>query len=100
MRGMVGVYCKYKLRHFLYCYCTYTSLLIHTRTYPYRTVAHKVDVLITGGSGGVDTRRPGDAVTGSIASELSQIKTTESNILHQLADLRFVYLTVASIHIP
>lgn len=62
----------------------------HAHTHILRNVARKVDVLILGGSGGVDTGRPGGAVANSLASELSQIKTTESNILHQLADLRYM----------
>ena len=53
-----------------------------------RAVAQKVDLLITGGGGGVDRMRSGEAVSSSLAVELSHIKTTESNILHQLADLR------------
>ncbi|XP_064388414.1 protein ERGIC-53-like [Halichondria panicea] len=53
-----------------------------------RAVAQKVDLLITGGAGGVDRGRPMDAVGSSLATEISHIKTTESNILHQLADLR------------
>ncbi|XP_064388559.1 uncharacterized protein LOC135336618 isoform X2 [Halichondria panicea] len=53
-----------------------------------RAVAQKVDLFITGGAGGVDRGRPMDAVGSSLATEISHIKTTESNILHQLADLR------------
>ena len=34
-------------------------------------------------------RRAADGTAGSLTSELTQIKTTESNILHQLADLRY-----------
>ncbi len=58
--------------------------------YVYRAVAMKVDLLITGGSGGVDKGRPSDAVGASLSNEISQIKATESNILHQLADLRYI----------
>lgn len=60
----------------------------HTHTNTHRAVAQKVDLLITGGSAGVDSKRPGEAVSTSLAAEISHIKNTESNILHQLGDLR------------
>ena len=57
-----------------------------------RAVARKVDVLLSsgGGGGGVDVTASPGAVPSSLTGDLAQIKATESNILHQLADLRWV----------
>jgi len=46
-----------------------------------------VDLLLSGGNA-VDRRETGGDVPGSISADLVQIRTTESNILHQLADLK------------
>lgn len=55
----------------------------------YRNLATKVDLLLSAG-GAVDKRGVGGGgdVPGSIAGDLNQIRTTENNILHQLADLK------------
>ena len=55
-----------------------------------RTLQKKMDVMLarpagTGGGGGSQT-------SASLEAEISNIKTTESNILHQLADLRYVHM--------
>lgn len=50
-----------------------------------RELSAKVDRALGGGA--VERRETG-GTAGSFSSELNQIKTTESNILHQLADLR------------
>ena len=52
-----------------------------------RQLATKVDLLLSGGNT-VDRREAGGNVPGSISADLVQIRTTESNILHQLADLK------------
>ena len=38
----------------------------------------------------MDRMRSGDAVSTSLAAEISLIKNTETNILHQLGDLRYI----------
>lgn len=59
-----------------------------------RAVAQKVDILLTsgslagGGGGGGTTGGPDKTVAGNLAIEIANIKTTEGNILHQLADLK------------
>lgn len=50
-----------------------------------RELSAKVDRAL---GGGAVERREAGGTAGSFSSELNQIKTTESNILHQLADLR------------
>ena len=52
-----------------------------------------MDVLLQRGDTGGhrdtrDTGGAGGAVAGNLAAEIASIKNTESNILHQLADLR------------
>ena len=46
----------------------------------------KFDQLSLGGGGGV--AEGGRGVPASLAKDLSDIKTTENNILHQITDLR------------
>ena len=55
-------------------------------------MARKVDVLLSsGGGGGVDiTASPGTVPSSLTGDDLAQIKAMESNILHQLGDLRWV----------
>ena len=54
-------------------------------------VAQKLDILLTSGSlagGGDGGGTTGAPVAANLAIEIANIKTTEGNILHQLADLK------------
>ena len=56
-------------------------------------MAHKVGILLTSGSltgGGGSTGNTAGGVAANLAVEISNIKNTEGNILHQLADLKLV----------
>ena len=60
---------------------------------PFRAVAQKLDILLTsgslaGGGGGGGGATTGAPVAANLAIEIANIKTTEGNILHQLADLK------------
>ena len=57
-----------------------------------RSISKKMDIILQRDHAGMrDPRAAGDAnaaVPSNLVTELTQIRTTESNILHQLADLR------------
>ena len=65
----------------------YISFLIIEYVCRKRAYTVSYDILLSGGNT-VDRREAGGNVPGSISADLVQIRTTESNILHQLADLK------------
>ena len=82
------------VRHFLLFMYVHDHMMCVSLCTRYRAVAQKVDVLLTSGSlaGGGGAGGSDRGLASNLAVEISNIKTTEGNILHQLADLKYVLM--------